>query len=135
MQYLLCEGLQYRQLGHEFLVYSSLSRETLVVHANAFDVIQWYHNQIFIKLMRAITSKLEEVEEEPDDYPKDSDDSAKVALIGIDRSIAAWGKLQYHFPEKEDEILDILVHLTRLRKTVEIEYPEARTFLRPGFDT
>jgi len=41
MQYLLCEGLQYRQLGHEFLVYSSLSRETLVVHANAFDVIQY----------------------------------------------------------------------------------------------
>ena len=41
MQYLLCEGLQYRQIEHDFLVYSSLSRETLLVHENAFDVIQY----------------------------------------------------------------------------------------------
>ena len=41
MQYLLCEGLQYRQIEHDFLVYSSSSRETLLVHENAFDVIQY----------------------------------------------------------------------------------------------
>jgi len=65
---------------------------------------------------------------------QDSDGSAKVALIGIDRSIAAWGKLLSYFPEQEDELLDILVHLEKLRRTTENEFPDARAFIRPGFD-
>jgi len=40
----------------------------------------------------------------------DRDGSAKVAVIGMDRSIAAWGRLYEHIPEAQDGILDILVH-------------------------
>ena len=58
-----------------------------------------------------------------------------MALLSIDRSIGAWGILRAHFPQEEDSILDILVHLERMRKAIEKAFPDARAFLRPGFDT
>jgi hypothetical protein len=67
-------------------------------------------------------------------FPRDSDGSEKVALIAMDRSLAAWGELYHHFPESQDEILDLLVHLDRLRRRTEQEFPAAREFVRPGFD-
>jgi len=101
---------------------------------DAVDIIRWYQHQIYIKLMRAVEGKLEEKSEVLDKYPKDSDGSAKVALLAIDRSIAAWGEMRLYFPEREDEILDLLVHLDRLRRRVEKIFPKARAFVRPGFD-
>ncbi|MBW2644730.1 MAG: hypothetical protein JRE23_00875 [Deltaproteobacteria bacterium] len=101
---------------------------------NAVEVIRWYQHQIYVKLMRAIRGILEEKDEPPDEFAKDSDGSAKVALIGIDRSIAAWGEIRTCFFAYESEILDILVHLERLRRNVEKVFPDARAFIRPGFD-
>ncbi len=78
---------------------------------------------------RGLHGKLDEYEEDGG-FPKDSDGSVKVALIGIDRSIAAWGKMLSFFPEKEDEILELLVQLERLRRSTEKEFPDARDFKR-----
>ena len=101
---------------------------------DAVEIIRWYQHQIYIKLMRAIRGELIEEPEILDEFSKGSDGSAKVALIAIDRSIAAWGEICKHFPEREDEILDPLVHLDRLRRKVEKVFPAARAFVRPGFD-
>jgi len=49
------------------------------------EVIRWYQYQIHMKIIRASKGKLEDDNETEDEYPKDSDGSAKVALIGIDR--------------------------------------------------
>ncbi len=100
----------------------------------ATQVIRWYQHQIYVKLMRAVHGDLEEKLEILDEYPKDSDGSAKVALIGIDRSISAWGEIRSLFPLFEKAILDILVHLERLRGEAEKCFPAAREFIRPGFD-
>ncbi len=101
------------------------------------EIINWYKFQIHVKITRALTGKIEDQDitgNDLDEFPKDSDGSAKVALIGIDRSMAAWGKMLSIFPEKEDEIFKILIQLERLRNNTEIEFPNARTFIRPGFD-
>jgi hypothetical protein len=98
------------------------------------EVIRWYQHQIHIKLMRAVTGSLEEVPEILKDYPKDSDGSAKVALISIDRSMSAWDKLWKNFPKQEAKILNLIFHLERLRRNVEDAFPNARAFVRPGFD-
>ena len=100
----------------------------------ALEVIRWYQHQIYVKLMRAVRGSLREEDESLDEFAKDSDGSAKVALIGIDRSIGAWGELRTCFFEHEDKILDILVHLEGLRRNVEEVFPAAREFIRPGFD-
>lgn len=101
---------------------------------DAVEVIRWYQHQILVKLLRALHGAMEERPAILEEFPKDSDGSAKVALIAMDRSIAAWGELHRHFPAAQDDILDILVHLDRLRKRTEQEFPEARAFVRPGFD-
>ena len=103
---------------------------------DAVAVIQWYLHFIAVKLRRALQSQLAEAEDrDEDDSPKDSDGSAKVALIAIDRSIGAWGVLLRHFPAEETPILEQLARLDRLRRAVEQQFPAARHFVRPGFDT
>lgn len=101
---------------------------------DSVDVIRWYQYFVYVKLVRAVRGTLEENSQILDEFPKDSDGSAKVALIAIDRSIAAWGRIRRHFPERDDDILDILVHLDRLRRKTEKIFPDARAFVRPGFD-
>jgi len=99
------------------------------------DVIRWYQYFISVKIHRALSGRSEDREEWPDDdMTSDADGSAKIALIAIDRSIGAWGALNNEFPEQQDETLNILVLLDRLRKSLEREFPEARAFIRPGFD-
>ncbi|MGD8293950.1 MAG: hypothetical protein PVF37_19715 [Desulfobacterales bacterium] len=98
------------------------------------EIIQWYQHFIYVKLMRSIRGTLGDDSEFEDEYPKDSDGSAKVALIAIERSMAAWTHMHTHFPSHQDQILDILNQLDRLRKRVETIFPEARNFVRPGFD-
>ena len=104
----------------------------------ALEVVQWYQHQIYVKLARAISGQMEEESEIDDElaqYAKDSDGSAKVALIGIDRSIAAWGIIGRRFPSfRSHDVPAILTHLERLRRRVEKAFPGARGFLRPGFD-
>jgi len=104
---------------------------------DTLDVIAWYHFQIPAKISRALSGKIDGEDLLDDDgnpFPKDSDGSAKVALIGIDRSIGAWGILLQSFAEQEGKILDLLTMLERLRRMVENEFPNARAFKRAGFD-
>ena len=100
------------------------------------EILGWYYTVIPVKIHRAVSYEPFDFldDDEDDDFPNDGDGSAKVALISIDRSIDAWRRLQKHFPEKEDEILDFLIRLDALRKSVEKEFPNARSFKRPGFD-
>jgi hypothetical protein len=84
--------------------------------------------------MRSVHGTLGNNSELLEDYPKDSDGSAKVALIAIDRSMAAWTHMYNYFLNLQDQILAVLAQLDRLRKRVETIFPEARNFIRPGFD-
>jgi hypothetical protein len=101
----------------------------------ALEVIQWYQHFIYVKLMRAVRGDLEEREEGLDEYARDSDGSAKIALIGMDRSIGAWGVVRAHAPLVNEKILHLIAHLDHLREDVEKTFPEARGFIRPGFDS
>ncbi len=101
---------------------------------DAVDVIRWYQHFIYVKLIRAIRGSTEETSQDLGEFPKDSDGSAKIALIAMDRSIAAWGQMLEYLPQREDNILDILVHLDRLRRKAEEVFPNARAFVRAGFD-
>ncbi|MDY6955064.1 MAG: hypothetical protein SWE60_26480, partial [Thermodesulfobacteriota bacterium] len=100
----------------------------------ALEVIRWYQHQIFVKLMRAVQGTLREEEEPFDTFTKDSDGSAKLALIGIERSMGAWGELRGFYFQKGPKMGDILLHLEGLRRNVEEVFPNARDFIRLGFD-
>jgi hypothetical protein len=99
---------------------------------DCIEVILWHQYQIHTKLMRALLYE-PLVCDGPDD-PTDADGSTKVALIAADRSLAAWGRLREHFPAATDGILDRLLLLDRIRRLAERTFPQARAFVRPGFD-
>ena len=127
----------------------------------AIEVVRWYQFFIAAKVFRAVvgTERFDEadfededaltfdfVTEESDDDDvdydliiarsslMDSNGSAKIALVAIDRSIAAWRTLQISLPEKSNTIKPLLVELDQLRRSLEARFPRARDFIRPGFD-
>ena len=108
-------------------------KEEVASLTDAVEILRWYQHQIYVKLMRGLDAGREG--EATIESPKDPDGSVKVAHIAIDRSIASWLRLKEFFPDKTDSILTMLVHLDRLRRTVENKFPAARSFVRPGFDT
>ena len=112
----------------------SMSQEDTNMLKDSVEVIRWYQHQIYVKLRRALSSANEEQTEDWDDFPKDSDGSAKVALIGIDRSISAWGKVLEYFPWQKNTLLTIIASLKHLCQMIEKDFPDARSFVRPGFD-
>lgn len=102
------------------------------------DVIRWYQRFIYVKLRRAISGRARrdlEMNEEVRAILDDCDGSAKIALIAMDRSIAAWSGLREAFGEEDgDSILDLLAQLAKIRRETENLFPQARAFVRPGFD-
>jgi hypothetical protein len=100
---------------------------------DAREVIQWYQYQIAVKTMRALSARNAE-DSEDSNLPKDSDGSTKVALIGIDRSIAAWRLMQLSLSDRAESIVPLILQLASLRMQLEESFPQARDFMRPGFD-
>ena len=101
---------------------------------DATEIIRWYQWQIHVKLKRAIQSASTEESLGFDEFPKDSDGSAKVALISMDRSMSAWKILLTAFPEQEKQILSFVEMLEHIKNRVETQFPHARDFIRPGFN-
>ena len=141
----------------------SESDEANVPIRDAIDVVRWYQFFIAAKTFRALTGlrHVEEAPEEAEDWlgdwspgADDSDDeddidydavvakssrmdangSAKIALVGMDRSISAWRALQLALPDKAEPIKPLLIELETLRLRTEQCFPRARDFIRPGFD-
>src|SRR6266550_4079695 len=126
--------------------------------AGAAEVLRWYQFFVAAKVIRALMSHTrsdhspgettagdnpfaETVEDEDDDFDaapdyvqEDGNGSAKIALIAIDRSMAAWHAMEMCLPGKSDSIAPIVAELERLRWLLEEEFPDARGFIRPGFD-
>ncbi|HYG78363.1 MAG TPA: hypothetical protein VEK08_25395 [Planctomycetota bacterium] len=100
---------------------------------DAFDVACWYNYFITVKLARACKVDSHEDEGEVaeafDDDAKafeieDANRSARLALLGITRSMQAWTRLHPHFPEHSREILSFLLRLDLLRREVESKFPD-----------
>ena len=101
---------------------------------DCIEVVRWYHHQIYVKLCRAASGTICDEFEDLECIQKDADGSAKVAIIGIERSAAAWAALLSHLPDLERSIFHVLATLKHLLKQVDASFPNARSFLRPGFD-
>lgn len=98
----------------------------------ALDVINWYLDLIQAKMRRALYGyyQSEEKGKQDDDY----NGSAKVALIAADRSLEKWKVLYSRCVVFKKEISHLIVILEQLRIDIEGHFPDARAFLRPGFE-
>jgi len=117
----------------------SEGEESLLTHPpptlqETIQVIRHYQYFIYPKIVRSIEGRLSTTEAAGSELTDDVCGTAKVALIAIDRSLGAWSVLYGEYPAQEDSTLSILLHLDRLRRSVEVVFPAARAFIRPGFD-
>lgn len=75
---------------------------TLILEIPEFDVQRKAKSiRDAVEVLRALSDEMADFEELLKDYLKDSDGSAKIALIAIDRSLAAWLKLYKNFLDSD----------------------------------
>jgi hypothetical protein len=114
---------------HRWLMASGRARRR---DAPPYDVIAWFEVFIAVKVHRALTVWPDDPDEEW--TSSDADGSAKVALIGIDRSHAAWLELIEQRLEPAGEVDPFIADLVWLGEALERAKPRARAFVRPAFD-
>lgn len=102
---------------------------------DCLQVVHWYEFFIEAKFRRAIHGKLDDDGWfKENGYQSDADGSAKIALIGVERSMQAWVRMMEMYEGEQDNILTLLALLQRIKSEGEKEFPEAYNFIRPGFD-
>jgi hypothetical protein len=116
-------------------VEEAAARDALVARdlADAVDVVRWYQHQVAVKLFVALSDEADGAFGGREEPASILNGTVKVALLGIDRSIAAWTLIHDRVPAAGG-IFDLLLRLDRLRRRAEAEFPLARAFRRPGFD-
>ena len=138
---------------HDDTTGKTKSTEDDIDVSDAIEVIRWYQFFVAAKVYRALMGLEEkgvadslavdeasldnEIDEDDLQFSvagDDADGSAKISLIAIDRSSSAWRVMQSSMPEKADSIKPMLLELERLRRGTEQVFPQARDFIRPGFD-
>lgn len=127
------------QVGHQQLQEVELGLRTqeeampmLNALKDAWEMISWYRTLIPVKTQSALRALVEPINDAHlNNYHLGK---AKLVLVSIDRSLLGWQTLIQHFPEKTDDVLDLLSLLSRLRREMEALFPEARAFQRPGLD-
>jgi hypothetical protein len=95
-------------------------------------VIGWYATLNSGKIFRALTG-LARFDGDRE-FPPDHEGSAKVAMIGIERSAAAWRELASSRGVTEEQARPFLAELAWLLRRLEEVIPMARAFVRPAFD-
>jgi hypothetical protein len=105
------------------------------VIAEALEIVAHDCFLVGAKLRRALDGRDRSRHgEEPDENPVQNDwnGSAKVALISLERSEAAWRVIAH---ARRDPAAEMLAEAVRdLRRAVDEEFPNAMSFVRPGFD-
>ncbi len=96
-----------------------------------FEVFAWYHRLVPAKVYRAIVSAAAGARGDQARH-NDALISAKVALLGIDRSREAVAAMAIE--DKDPRLDELQAQLRRLRNEVEKRFPSARRFVRPGLD-
>lgn len=114
----------------EYMPTAEHDKETLMRVVSSYDTIMWYHTLIPVKIRRALQSKMEEREFGEEDTLI----SAKIAYLGIIRTINSL-RLIYEWDEElQDSALTLLAKIEQLRKGVDREFPGHHDFKRPVFD-
>lgn len=124
-----------RARDYAFRVHEWYGRQVDGVDPDVTDprsVILWFATLNAAKVYRALTGLVEF--DGSRESPPDHEGSAKIALIGIDRSRAAWQDLVSIAAITPEEARPFLADLEDVGAALEELVPRARLFIRPGFD-
>ena len=107
------------------------------LHEN-FEIVEWYHIFIMVKVRRALSGKRNFDKENDEDIKEieayDMNGTAKIAVIAIEDSIKALNKLFDDAVEFKNEITGLLITAGKLLNEMGKEIPDCKNFMRPGLD-
>ena len=112
----------------------SEAQANLKTAEEAMEVIQWYLFFITVKIKRALHDQMDDFWEEYPDEERSDLGTAKIASIAIERSIDAWTTIYRLFP-LEEQLVEVLAVLEKLRGGLLEVFPNYPKFIRPGFDS
>ncbi len=113
--------------------YAVISIERAEALTDALEIINWYMSMIGVKISRALRSNPYE----------DADDAfllydrigiGRLIIVCIEKSIQAFMFLMGNYPAGEDDILDFLSRLAKMREGIYVEIPQAKDYRRPYLD-
>ncbi|NJN33407.1 MAG: hypothetical protein HC817_03285 [Saprospiraceae bacterium] len=139
---------QIEQLTHFIRVYSAQVKHWIQVNdalltrdkaqnlalADALSVIEWYSFSMTSKVHRVTSLFFDPLSIPTDPIQNDRNGTAKLALVFVEKSLGAWESVRTIFPEMTDGLIDIFLTLTHIKRDVQMLFPDAHKFKRPGFD-
>lgn len=99
-----------------------------------FEIIQWYHTMIPVKIERANSSSVDindKDKEEAKFVKYDIDGSAQVAYKSILKSMTALGMVHGWTENLKEETLNLIIDAGRIKNLIEKDFPGALTFIWP----
>jgi hypothetical protein len=97
----------------------------------ATETIGYYSLFVPMKMMRAFSQV---AREGPGDQQSDANGSGKAALLGLERMERAWQTLIETHHYSAQEAAPFLAEIGRMQRNLGKALPDARRFVRPGFD-
>jgi hypothetical protein len=131
---------EHREIEHRAEAYSEWVRGWLRARNHNADrdptdpvnVIAWFASLNASKIHRALVGLAEDDGDR--EFPPDHEGSAKVAIIGIERSQTAWLQLVSKGRVTAAAATPCITELDWLREQLDAVFPTACSFIRPGFD-
>ncbi|MBN2639229.1 MAG: hypothetical protein JXR65_09120 [Bacteroidales bacterium] len=116
-------------------VSDELPEEEIVLVNHWLAVVMRYQLQLFLKISRVfyIQGKEEQNSTEIEDLPS-ATGTAKTVKEMMSRSLVAWFLLKDYFPEVSLVTNGIMLHLYRMIRKVEADFPDVDDFVRIGLD-
>lgn len=104
--------------------------------SETLEIIGYYLFSVAVKVQSSFSAALDiDGYDDPDEISNTqsyANGTAKITLIIIERSILSW---TYLINEKNAGVIaPVIERLEKIRKLLEIKFPNARDFIRPGFD-
>ncbi len=128
----ICErAVAYAIWVHEWIQENQASQAASNL-SDPVAIVSWYASLNASKIHRALTG-LAEFDGDRE-FPPDHEGSAKVGLIGLDRSLEAWQRIASEHRVGESVAPACIEELQWIKARLEAAIPCARAFVRPGFD-
>ncbi len=128
--------LVHRQ--QELSIAVALRTPEMLVLSEALDEIGWFKTMLHVKCQRAIRGKLEDTgwmkAMDMDRLQSDRNGTAKLCFEIVQRSVAAWETVAELMPEEAEHLVAMNELLRRMEEELRKEFPDARRFIRAGWD-
>jgi hypothetical protein len=109
---------------------SALARSDDETVRLAIETIEHFAIFVPMKMFRALS----QLAEGPGDLQSDANGSGKAALLGLERMETAWRTLTDAHHVTPRDAAPFLAEIARLQRNLQRALPNARAFIRPGFD-